>query len=66
MDLALNNQQRLICHKTQQTKPNQTKNIASICNSYPVFSSKFIVRVLVMEPYSRTNTAKAWENSRFI
>ena len=22
MDLALNNQQRLICHKTQQTKPN--------------------------------------------
>ncbi len=26
MDLALNNLQRLICHKTQQTKPNQTKN----------------------------------------
>ena len=25
MDLALNNQQRLICHKTQQTKPIQTK-----------------------------------------
>ena len=25
MDLALNNQQRLICHKTKQTKPNQTK-----------------------------------------
>ena len=24
MDLALNNLQRLICHKTQQTKPNQT------------------------------------------
>ena len=23
MDLALNNQQRLICHKTQQTKLNQ-------------------------------------------
>ena len=23
MDLALNNLQRLICHKTQQTKPNQ-------------------------------------------
>ena len=22
MDLALNNQQKLICHKTQQTKPN--------------------------------------------
>ena len=25
MDLALNNLQRLVCHKTQQTKPNQTK-----------------------------------------
>ena len=24
MDLALNNLQRLICHKTQQTKPNQS------------------------------------------
>ena len=24
MDLALNNLQRLICHKTQQTKLNQT------------------------------------------
>ena len=24
MDLALNNLQRVICHKTQQTKPNQT------------------------------------------
>ena len=23
MDLALNNLQRLICHKTKQTKPNQ-------------------------------------------
>ena len=23
MDLALNNQQRLICHKAQQTKPNK-------------------------------------------
>ena len=25
MDLALNNLQRLICHKPQETKPNQTK-----------------------------------------
>ena len=25
MDLALNNLQRLICHKTKQTKPKQTK-----------------------------------------
>ena len=27
MDLALNNLQRLICHKPQQTKPNQTIKI---------------------------------------
>ena len=27
MDLALNNLQRLICHKTQQTKP----NLPTIC-----------------------------------
>ena len=26
MDLVLNNLQMLICHKTQQTKPNQTEN----------------------------------------
>ena len=26
MDLVLNNLQRLICHKTQQTKPNQFSN----------------------------------------
>ena len=25
MDLALNNLQKLICHKTQETKPNLTK-----------------------------------------
>ena len=27
MDLALNNLQRLICHKTQQTKQNKTNQI---------------------------------------
>ena len=26
MELALNNLQRLICHKTHQTKPNQTQH----------------------------------------
>ena len=30
MDLALNNLQRLICHKTKQTKPNQTKTASNI------------------------------------
>ena len=29
MDLALNNLQRLICHKTQQTKPNQSETTFS-------------------------------------
>ena len=33
MDLALNNLQRLICHKTQQTKPNQNYMIR-IINTY--------------------------------
>ena len=39
MDLALNNQQRLICHKTQQTKPNKKdimpkilEQVKSFCN----------------------------------
>ena len=30
MDLALNNLQRLICHKTQQTKPNQTISLENL------------------------------------
>ena len=30
MDLALNNLQMLICHKTQQTKPNQQTVRASV------------------------------------
>ena len=35
MDLALNNLQRLICHKTQQTKPNLTEG-----NLYLKFATK--------------------------
>ena len=42
MDLALNNLQRLICHKTQQTKPNRI-------SSSPIIPTHFI-------PFS--NTAK--------
>ena len=30
MDLALNNLQRLICHKTQQTKPNKLDSTTSV------------------------------------
>ena len=39
MDLALNNLQRLICHKTKQTKPNQTlPEYADECNFFsPIF-----------------------------
>ena len=47
MDLALNNLQRLICHKIQQTKPNSTKNknLYSLydvlkCLIYAVFRTK--------------------------
>ena len=36
MDLALNNLQRLICHKTQQTKPNRK----SINESYLILKMK--------------------------
>ena len=36
MDLALNNRQRLICHKTQQTKPNQpTIGHIKVINLFP-------------------------------
>ena len=41
MDLALDNLQKLICHKTQQTKPNQTKMI------------KISVKVDKPNPYNR-------------
>ena len=34
MDLALNNLQRLICHKTQQTKPNHKKSLTHISQKY--------------------------------
>ena len=36
MDLALNNLQRLICHKTKQTKPNQTRLFSVICRIFVV------------------------------
>ena len=34
MDLALNNLQRLICHRTKQTKPNQTNAVGLCCFRY--------------------------------
>ena len=41
MDLALNDLQRLICHKTQQTKPNQIPTYLGpmLALVYPMISS---------------------------
>ena len=38
-DLALNNLQRLICHKTQTTKPSQTKPINEVDQSTLFFKN---------------------------
>ena len=35
MDLALNKLQRLICHKTQQTKPNQNAMLNKSRKQHP-------------------------------
>ena len=43
MDLALNNLERLICHKTQQTKPNQTKVV--------VFLFSVIIIIIIIHPF---------------
>ena len=42
MDFALNNLQRLICHKTQQTKPNQTKPTISF-QTFFIWAFKIVV-----------------------
>ena len=43
MDLVLNNLQRLICHKTQQTKPNQTrKYIQNTLNNKVAYNNQTI------------------------
>ena len=48
MDLALNNLQRLICHKTQQTKPNLMnffmKKICSHVKNY--FENKLMLHLV--------------------
>ena len=38
MDLALNNLQRLICHKTQQTKPITSFIVYLLFNFYLIFT----------------------------
>ena len=42
MDLALNNLQRLICHKTQQTKPNHQK---VVLDSALLNTQRYMVRI---------------------
>ena len=42
MDLALNNLQRLICHKTQQTKPNLLSFLLFLTNFSFFYSSLFL------------------------
>ena len=52
MDLALNNLQWLICHKTKPTKPNQTKlniyfgsNISSTDSGVSIFQTKVSIAI---------------------
>ena len=50
MDLALNNLQRLICHKTQQTKPFPTTMTITAWAPFKksvIKTSKFIVDYLI-------------------
>ena len=48
MDLALNNLQRLICHKTKQTKPNLKlkKKVSDTFSSYGLILQKYIHETL--------------------
>ena len=47
MDLALNNLQRLICHKTQQTKPNKPNDSSSV--AIKPFCSEIKIRKILVE-----------------
>ena len=44
MDSALNNLQRLICHKTQQTKPNQNLSIIIIAHTKIILIKHFCIK----------------------
>ena len=46
MDLALNNLQRLICHKTQQTKPNQTYTHT---HTIYIYIYKYIIQIWIIQ-----------------
>ena len=58
MDLALNNLQRLICHKTQQTKPNKKSMRPDVANEDNRISETIqdmrVSRELDLECYEKT------------
>ena len=60
MDLALNNLQRLICHKTQQTKPNHILYTHMfILKTYIIYTHKHIY-ILDTHIYVYTYTYRKW------
>ena len=61
MDLALNNLQRLICHKTQQTKPNQPDILFDVQTLYS--SRRDIKMVRVYEQRHKETTPTRTEIS---
>ena len=75
MDLALNNLQRLICHKTQQTKPNQIKLNLTTHWSNNWVSHAFILKLDVISSVwlqgkdktlsSKSNDRKTSEKSNY-
>ena len=58
MDLALNNLQRLICHKTKQTKPNQS-SFEGMSSDHRIVTAK--IRLSLRKNASRTATTKHYD-----
>ena len=56
MDLALNNLQRLICHKIQQTEPNQTITLKFL---FVFLEIKFLT-ILQIIPFAMDTIDKIW------
>ena len=60
MDLALNNLQRLICHKTQQTKPNQTRGRPPVNSDVKNAEMSKTIIVIIMSPKICKIDYKTW------
>ena len=54
MDLALNNLQRLICHKTKQTKPNLCHLRAMECLNIHIISPQVVALLFYANEYLLT------------